>query len=128
MRRPRVLLADDHPVVLQSLRDFLSAECEIVGGVDDGAALLDSVALLQPDVVVADLKMPTVDGLAACRQLSRSHPRVKVILMSALNDPDIAKVALAAGAAAFLWKYSLSNGDLVTTVKRVCSRLGPVEP
>ena len=120
-RRPRVLVADDHPRVLKSLQRLLSFDCDVVGTVDDGCALLDSVARLQPDVVVADLNLPCVDGLDACRQLTRSSSRVKVILLSAMDDVAIAQEALASGASAFLVKYSLRSGELVAVVKRACS-------
>src|SRR5690349_9765258 len=59
--RPRVLVADDHSAVLKSLQRLLSFDCDVVGTVDDGRALLESVARLQPDVVVADLNMPHVN-------------------------------------------------------------------
>ena len=120
-RRPRVLVADDHPLVLKSLQGLLSSDCDVVGTVENGRALLDSVARLQPDVVVADLNMPSVNGLDACRQLTRSSPCVKVILLSAMDDAAIGQEALAAGASAFLVKYSLHSGDLVAAVKRACS-------
>ena len=120
-RRPRVLVADDHPDVLKSLQRLLSFDCDVVGTVNDGGALLDSVARLEPDVVVADLNMPKINGLDACRQLTRSGSRVKVILLSAMDDVDIAQEALAAGASAFLVKYSLHSGELVAAVKRACS-------
>jgi DNA-binding NarL/FixJ family response regulator len=93
----------------------------VVGIVDDGAALLESVERLQPDVVVADLNMPAVNGLDACRQLTRSNSRVKVILLSALDDADIAQAALAAGASAFLVKSSLDSGELAAAIERACA-------
>jgi CheY-like chemotaxis protein len=119
-RRPRVLVADDHPRVLKSLERLLRLDCDVVGVVTDGGALLESVASLQPDVVVADLNMPAVNGLDACRQLTQSG-RVKVILLSAMDDGDIAQEALAAGASAFLTKYSLQGGELVAAIQRACS-------
>ena len=119
-RRPRVLVADDHPSVLKSLQRLLSSECDVVGAVGDGGALLETVPQLKPDVVVADLNMPTVSGLDACRQLTQSSSPVKVILLSGVDDVDIAEQALAAGASAFFVKYSLDSSDLVAAVKRVC--------
>ncbi|HEY7056348.1 MAG TPA: response regulator transcription factor [Vicinamibacterales bacterium] len=119
-RRPRVLVADDHPSVLKSLQRLLSFDCDVVGTVNDGRALLDAVARLKPDVVLADLNMPTVSGLDACRQLTRSGSSVKVILLSAMDDADVTRAALAAGASAFLVKYSLRSGELVAAVKRAC--------
>jgi DNA-binding NarL/FixJ family response regulator len=119
-RRPRVLVADDHPSVLRSLERLLSFDCDVVGTADDGGALLDLVEQLEPDVVVADLNMPTINGLDACRQLTRSNSHVKVILLSAMDDVDIAQQALAAGASAFLVKHAIDSGELVAAVKRAC--------
>jgi DNA-binding NarL/FixJ family response regulator len=119
-RRPRVLIADDHPGMLKSLQFLLSRACEVIGTVADGDALLDSAGRLQPDVVVVDLNMPTVNGLDACRQLTQSASGVKVILLSAADDAEIARAALAAGASAFLVKSSLDGGELVNAVRRAC--------
>jgi DNA-binding NarL/FixJ family response regulator len=120
--RPRVLIADDHPGVLTSLRRVLAFDCDVVGTVQDGGALLESAVRLQPDVVVADLNMPTLNGLDACRQLIREHPGMKVILLSGLTDTQLAEHALAAGASAFLAKYALAPEQLIETIRRVCAR------
>jgi DNA-binding NarL/FixJ family response regulator len=106
--------------MLTSLRRLLSLDCDVVGTVSDGGALLESAARLQPDVVVADLFMPIVDGLEACRQLTRLHPSVKVVLLSGMDDADMIEHAHAAGAAAFIVKYLLVPADLAATVRRVC--------
>src|SRR5215471_12064988 len=116
--RPRVLIADDHPGVLQSLQRMLAFDCDVVGTVGDSGALLESTARFQPDVVIVDLNMPTVSGLEACRQLSRLHPAVKVILMSGADDTDIAEHALASGAAAFFVKFTVAQEQLVGTIRR----------
>ena len=115
--RPRILIADDHPGVLAMLSRVLSLECDVVGTVGDGAALLDSVAQLHPDVVLADLNMPGLSGLDVCRQLTRSNPGVKVIVLSGADDVEIAERALAAGASAFFVKHRLRTEDLLAAVK-----------
>jgi len=115
--RPRVLIADDHPGVLASLRRVLSLDCDVVGTVDDGAALLDSITQFQPDVVLADLNMPGLSGLDVCQHLARSNPRVKVILLSGADDVEIAQRALAAGASAFFVKHRVRGEDLISAVK-----------
>jgi DNA-binding NarL/FixJ family response regulator len=119
-RRPRVLVAEDHPGMARSLHQLLGVDCDVVGVVRDGVALLDSVGRLQPDVVVADLNMPAINGLDACRQLTQAGSGVRVILLSAVNDADIADAALAAGASAFLVKSSLHGGELLAAVQRAC--------
>lgn len=118
--RPRVLIADDHPGVLTSLQRLLAFDCDVVGTVNDGGALLEAVVRLQPDVVVADLHLPTVSGLDACRQLIRRNPALKVILLSGTDDADIAEHARSAGASAFLVKFALE--ELLETIRRVCAQ------
>jgi CheY-like chemotaxis protein len=74
-RRLQVLIADDYPPMVAALRGLLSAECDVVGTVADGTELLESVARLQPDVVVADLNLPGVSGLEACREIAACDRR-----------------------------------------------------
>jgi DNA-binding NarL/FixJ family response regulator len=116
-----VLIADDHPGIATSLQRLLSLECDVVATVKDGAALLETAARLAPDVVVADVNMPTVNGLDACRKLALSNSGVKVILLSGMDDPEFAQYALDAGACAFLVKYTLVPAELIATIKRVCA-------
>ena len=120
--RPRVLIADDHPGMLTSLQRLVALDCDVVGTVRDGSSLLESAARLRPDVVIADLNMPIVGGLDACERLRRSNPTVKVILLSAMDDTEIAERALAAGASAFFVKYALAPGQLIDTIKSVTAR------
>ena len=119
-RRPRVLLADDFPDLVTAIRQLLAPECEVVGSVDDGGALLEAAERLQPDVIVLDVNMPTVSGLEACRQVTRAHPRVKVILLTAGGDSVIMGAALAAGAFAFIEKQAIAN-DLMSAIKSACA-------
>jgi CheY-like chemotaxis protein len=114
-RRPRVLIADDYPPMVTALRGLLSAECDVVETVADGAALLESVARLQPDVVVADLNLPTVSGLEACREIVRSNSYIRVILVTGQPDDAVRQRAIAAGAHAFIAK--VLAGDLLEAIK-----------
>jgi len=116
-RRPRVLLAEDHDEVTKAVRRVLALDCEIVGSVADGKAVLEAAQRLQPDVIVLDLNLPNVHGLEACRQIRQGHPTTKVIVFTAMNDPDLRQQCLEVGAAAFLFK---GDGDLVSTIKRLC--------
>ena len=118
-RRPRVLIADDYPDMLKAVRRLLDPECEIVGSVADGGVLLEEAQRLQPEVIVLDLSLPTVSGLDACRELSQTHPAIKVIVFSASGDPEVEYQARAAGAAAFVSK--LSSLDLTAAIKRLCA-------
>ena len=88
-KRPRVLIAEDHPGVAKAVCRLLALDCEVVGTVADGSAVLEAVQRLQPDVIVVDLNLPNVNGLEACRQITQLNPAAKVIVFSAMNDPDV---------------------------------------
>ena len=115
--RPRVLVADDHPDVAKAVCRLLALDCEIVGTVADGSALLEAVQRLEPDVVVLDVNLPNVHGLEACRQLTQMNPAMKVVVFSAMNDPEIREQSFALGASAFVCK--LAPGDLLSAIKRL---------
>src|SRR5437870_3480888 len=103
-KRPRVLVADDHPDMVKALCRLLALDCEVVGSVTDGNAVLAAAARLQPDVIVLDLNLPIINGLEACRQLTQSNPGSKVVMFTAMNDPDVRQQSFAAGASAFVPK------------------------
>ncbi len=116
-RRPRVLVADDHPEVAKAVCRLLALDCEIVGSVADGSALLEAAQRLQPDVVVLDVNLPNVHGLEACRQITRAHPEMKVIVFTAMDDPEIRERSFAVGAAAFVSK--VGHADLLSAIRRL---------
>ena len=118
-KRPRVLLAEDHPGVAKAVGRVLALDCEVVGNVADGYAVVEAVQRLQPDVVVVDLNLPNVDGLEVCRQITQVNPEVKVIVFSAMNDPDVTRRSFEVGASAFVFKGAGARG-LLSTVKRLC--------
>jgi len=120
-KRPRVLIAEDHPGVAKSVCRLLALDCEVVGSVADGSAVLEAAQRLQPDVIVVDVNLPHVHGLEACRQIMQVKPEAKVIVFSAMNDPDIKQRSMEVGAAAFVCK---GTGDLLSTIKRVCDDRG----
>src|SRR6185369_12180981 len=82
MKRPRVLLADDHRLLREAFAQLLQSGCEVVGAVADGRALLDAAPALRPDIVVLDIAMPVLNGLDAARRLKRLMPDVKVIFLT----------------------------------------------
>jgi DNA-binding NarL/FixJ family response regulator len=116
-KRPRVLIAEDHPGVAKAVCRMLSLDCEVVGNVADGRVVLDAAQRLQPDVIVVDLNLPHVHGLEVCRQLTHVKPESKVIVFSAMSDPDLQRRSFEVGASAFVCK---GTGDLLSTVKRLC--------
>ncbi len=117
-KRPRVLIAEDHAAVAKAVSRVLAIDCEILGIVADGSAVLEAVQRLQPDVIVVDLNLPSVNGLEVCRQITQMDPNAKVIVFSAMNDPDVKQRSLELGASAFVYKGAGGN-DLLSTVKRL---------
>jgi DNA-binding NarL/FixJ family response regulator len=105
-RRPRVLLADDHLLVAQALRSLLMAEFELVGVVEDGHALVEAARRLRPDVIVADVSMPHLNGIDALIQLRQGGDRVPVVFLTMHRDVTFARRALDAGASGFVLKHS----------------------
>lgn len=118
MTRPRVLLADDYPAMVTAVSRLLSLDCDVVGTVEDGSALLEAVQRLQPDLVVLDLNLPDLSGLEACRQITHAYPQTKVIVFTAVTDPEVRQRSLAVGASAFVSKLAPVN-DLLSAIKSV---------
>lgn len=108
-KRPRVLLADDHTLVLEGLRRLLEDQCELVGMVEDGRALLDAAPRLAPDVILLDISMPLLNGLDAARRLRALVPRSRIIILTMHADPTYASEAFEAGAAGYLLKRSAAS-------------------
>jgi len=115
--RPRVLLVDDHPGVVQALGCMLSPTCDVVGGIADGRQVADAAARLQPVVIVVDLNLPDFSGLDVCRLITQNNPRVKVIVITAMTDDAIRDEALAAGASGFFHKSAAD--ELIMAIGRI---------
>ncbi len=105
-RRYRVLLADDHPMMLEGLRKLLEPEYDVVGAVADGLALLEAAAFLRTDLVIADISMPGIDGIEVTRRLRAVAPEVRVLILSLHTEPSWVRSAFEAGAHAYLPKSS----------------------
>lgn len=118
--RPRVLLADDYVGLLTAWRRLLEPTCDVVGCVRDGRELLEAANTLKPDVVIADLSMPEVNGLDACRHINRTLPDTKIIMVTAGGDQWVARAAFRAGASAFVLKHTAAD-DLLLAIDRVLS-------
>jgi DNA-binding NarL/FixJ family response regulator len=116
--RPRVLLADDHQMLLDALKRVVEPRCEVVGMVSDGRALLTAAAKLQPDIVVLDIAMPQLNGLDAARHLKPALPKLKLIFMTMNEDPDLVGEAFRAGASAFLLKQAAAF-ELMEAIEKV---------
>jgi DNA-binding NarL/FixJ family response regulator len=112
MPRPRVLLADDNEAITEALQEFLAPEFDVVATVRNGLALLEEAARLDPDVIVADISMPLLDGLGALAELKRRRPSAKVVLITMYHEPALARLALDEGACGFVLKH-LAPKELV---------------
>ena len=87
IKGPRVLLADDHTLLLEAFRNLLEPEFEIVGAVEDGRALLSAAAKLNPNIILLDISMRLLNGLEAARWLRKHRPHIKVIFLTMHADP-----------------------------------------
>jgi DNA-binding NarL/FixJ family response regulator len=115
MKRPRVLLADDHRVVAEGLRGLLDPYFDVVGIVSDGRELLSAAKQLDPDVVVLDISMPHLNGIDAARQLRSAKSRAKVIFLTMHREVTYAARSLDTGASGFVLKHSAAS-ELVTAI------------
>ncbi len=106
MPKPRVLLADDHRLVLEGFRRILEGQYELVGAVEDGRALLEIAKKLQPDIVILDLSMPLLNGIDATTRLKKICPDTKIIIVTMHADKDYVRSAFEAGASAYVLKRS----------------------
>ena len=118
MTRPRVLLADDHLMLLDALKGLLEPAYSVVGLVREGRALLKAADRLRPDVVVLDIAMPHLNGLDAGRQLKKKMPTVKLIFLTMNEDPYMVGEAFRAGASAFLLKQA-AGMELTDAIAKV---------
>jgi len=115
LRPPRVLLADDHLLVAEAIRSMLTPEFDLVGVVEDGRALVEAAGRLRPDVIVADITMPHLNGIDALAQLRQGGDRVPLVFLTMHRDATFARRALDAGASGFVLKHSAAS-ELITAI------------
>jgi DNA-binding NarL/FixJ family response regulator len=117
--RLRVLLADDHPLMIAAVRSALETEqdFEIAGEAMSGSQVLPLVSRLRPDVLLTDLRLPDVDGLACLERIRAEHPGLKVVFFSAVDDHAEIARALASGACAYVLK-SIDPDDLAAVIRQ----------
>ncbi len=118
MKRPRVILADDHTMIREALKSLLEPEFEVVGMFGDGLSLIEAAPALQPNVIVLDIGMPKMNGLNAGQRLKQLMPLVKLVYLTMNADPDMTGEAFRLGASAYLLKNSAAS-ELLHAVRQV---------
>lgn len=127
MRKPRVMLADDHTLVVDAFTRLLEPEFEIVATVADGRALLERAPELKPDVIVLDLRMPLLDGMEAGLGLKAALPNTKIVVLTIADDSDIAALALRQWASGYVLKNSAA-WELAKAIREVIKGNSYVTP
>lgn len=122
MKRCRVLLADDHVLILEGLRKILEPHHEIVGAVSDGRSLVDSALRLKPDLIVLDVSMPLLTGIDAARQIHKRLPRTKLLFLTVHANPAYLREALSAGATGYILKSSTREQILGAVTKALAGQ------
>src|SRR5215469_8722694 len=115
MKLPRVMLVDDHQLLLDAFRKLLEPHVEVVGTATDGIALLEAAKAIRPDVVVIDVAMPLLSGLNAGRKLKQVLPQIKLVFLTMHTDPLLAVEAMREGASAYLLK-TCAPAELVQAI------------
>jgi DNA-binding NarL/FixJ family response regulator len=118
MKKKRILVADDHRIIVEGLRRILEPEYEVLGAVHDGRALVESVQRLKPDAVITDISMPLLNGMEAIRQIKLSDPRTKIIVLTMHTDAIYVTEAYEAGANAYVVKQSGAS-EMLSIVRNV---------
>lgn len=118
MKRPRVVLADDHTIMLDGLKRLLESEFDLAGVAEDGRTLIAVAENVKPDVIVLDISMPLLNGIEAARQLRKTLPQVHLVFLTMHADPTLMAEAFRAGAAAYVLKRSAAS-ELVNAIRDV---------
>jgi DNA-binding NarL/FixJ family response regulator len=127
MTLPRVMLADDHTILVEAFRKLLESQFEIVGTVSDGRALLEAAPQLKPDLIVVDIGMPLMNGLEAGLRLKELMPAVKLIFLTMNEDPNLAVEAMRRGASGYLLKSSAAS-ELIHAIQMALKAKSYVTP
>jgi DNA-binding NarL/FixJ family response regulator len=118
MRRARVLLVDDHATVAEQLRRLLEGEFDIVATVSDGYGMIGAAEVLKPDIIVSDIAMPGMDGIAAAGWVLKSNPAARIVFVTVHREPEIMKRAMDIGAMGYVLKLSAGE-ELVPALEGV---------
>lgn len=123
----RILIADDHVLVLEALCAILGREYEIAGTAKTGREAVEKAAILQPDIIVLDISMPELNGIEAMRQIQRAGSRAKIVFVTQQLEPAYLRAAFEAGAMGYVAKHSASS-ELLLATRRALEGLYYVTP
>lgn len=126
-KRPRVLLADDHSVVAEALKSMLADDYEIVGMVTDGRTLIAKATELKPELILADIGMPLLNGLEAAERIRQTLPQIRFVFLTMMNDPNVAAAALSLAPVGYILKHSVVS-ELKTAMTEVLQGRSFVTP
>jgi DNA-binding NarL/FixJ family response regulator len=118
MNRPRVLLADDHTMFMEGLKGLLQDDFELLETVENGAALVESAARLEPDIIILDISMPVLNGFDAARELRKRGTSAKIIFLTMHADTGLVAEAVRCGASGYVVKHSAGK-DLISAIRQV---------
>ena len=118
MPRPRILLADDHALLLDGFRTLLASKYEVAGTVEDGKALVEAAIRLSPDLIILDITMPLLSGVDAARQIRKRLPKVKLLFVTMHTSPTYVRAAMEAGADGYAVKSS-ARSEILAAVETV---------
>jgi DNA-binding NarL/FixJ family response regulator len=127
MKKARILLADDHRILAGGLESLLASDFEVIGTVEDGRALLAAAEKLRPDVIVADISMPLLNGIEAVRQIKKAQGDIKIVFLTMHPDVTYAASAFEAGASGYVLKHSAPS-ELITAITSVLAGQQYVTP
>src|SRR5271155_134869 len=118
MKRPRILLADDHALMLDGFSNLLEPKYRVVGTAQDGKQLVDAAIRLKPELIILDITMPILNGIDAARAIRKHLPQVKLLFVTMHTSPTYLQAALEAGAKGYVVK-SAGRNDILTAVEKV---------
>lgn len=127
MQKPRVLLGDDHELIIEGLRSLLASEFDIVGVAANGRDLVAETGRLRPDVVLLDVSMPILNGMEAARQIREIAPAVKLIFVTQKSDREYVQAAFHLGASAYVLKQSVA-GEVIPAIREALAKRYYVTP
>jgi DNA-binding NarL/FixJ family response regulator len=127
MKRLRILLGDDHSLVVEGIRGLLADGYEVVGSADNGQSLVDAARQLTPDLVILDISMPVLNGIDAGRAIKKANPETKLVFLTMHTNAVYLRKAMEAGASAYVLK-SGASAELLSAIDAVCRKNIYVSP